>query len=235
MQAVKEIGQIGTELEALFCKDRNDLYYDFDHAINEALITTEVERDDICKQLMDVADGLPANPRPAHTRLRLCPLAKRLVDGFDDGHINYIDTKNLNSTEKATLAKSGGSFQFWKCEECKHEIRYYVRQSRCSTLLTTTESQKHACLTYRKALLAKSHLEQGRRSMQQYRYACLLCMAGGKDLRRDHTAFKNTKGLLDHLEEHHNERSLPEFFMRQLHFIEPAEQDIAGPCDLKFG
>jgi hypothetical protein len=231
---VTQICQIGVDLREFFSKDRQDPYYDVDHTVRQSVKSIERERDDLCANLTQVANRLPPPSALAQAGLRLCPSAKRLVDGQDDGYINYIDKHYLKHEQKALLSQSGGTFQYWKCPDCRMEIRFYVRQSQYSTLLTTRETRKCGKLDIREALLAKSHLDQRHRPTSHLRYACLVCMASGVDLQRDRTAFECARDLTRHLYEKHNERSLPDLIMRELHFVGPARREENVLYDLKF-
>jgi hypothetical protein len=233
-RTVTQICQIGVDLREFFSKDRQDPYYDVDHTVRQSVKSIEPDRDDLCADLATVANRLPPPSTPARAGLRLCPSAKRLVDGQDDGYINYIDKDNLTHTEKGLLSQSGGAFQYWKCPDCKLEIKFYIRQSQYSTLLTTRETRKCGKLTIREALLAKSHLDQRRKSTSHLKYACLICMANGADLQRDRTAFEFARGLTRHINEKHNERSLPDLIMRELRFVGQARREENVPYDLKF-
>jgi hypothetical protein len=234
MQTVTQICQIGVDLREFFSKDRQDPYYDVDHTVRQSVKSIERERDGLCASLANVANRLPPPSTPARTGLRLCPSAKRLVDGQDDGYINYIDKNFLTNMERELLLKSGGAFQYWKCPDCRLEIKFYVRQSQYSTLLTTRETRKCGKLTIREALLAKSHLDQRHRPTSHLRYACLICMANGENLHRDRTAFECGRDLTRHLHEKHNERSLPDLIMRELRFVGRATREENIPYDLKF-
>jgi hypothetical protein len=231
---VTKICQIGIVLREFFSKDRRDPYYDVDHTVRQSVISIERERDDLCADLANVANRLPLPSTPARTRLRLCPSTKRLVDGHDDGYINYIDKNYLTNMERELLLQSGGAFQYWKCPDCKLEIKFYVRQSQYSTLLTTRETRRCGRLTIREALLAKSHLDQRHRLTSHLRYACLICMANGENLQRDRTAFEYARDLTRHLHEKHDERSLPDLIMRELRFVGQATREENIPHDLKF-
>jgi hypothetical protein len=231
---VTKICQIGVDLREFFSKDRRDPYYDVDHTVRQSVISIERERDDLCTDLANAANRLPLPSTPARAGLRLCPSAKRLVDGQDDGYINYIDKNYLTNMERELLLQSGGAFQYWKCPDCRLEIKFYVRQSQYSTLLTTRETRKCGRLTIREALLAKSHLDQRHRPSLHLKYACLICMANGENLQRDRTAFEYTRDLTRHLHEKHNERSLPDLIMRELRFVGQATREENIPYDLKF-
>ena len=233
-QTVTQICQIGVDLREFFSKDRQDPYYDVDHTVRQSVKSIERERDGLCANLANVANRLPLPSTPARTGLRLCPSAKRLVDGQDDGYINYIDKNFLTNMERELLSQSGGAFQYWKCPDCRLEIKFYIRQSQCSTLLATRETRKCGKLTIREALLAKSHLDQRHRPTLHLRYACLICMANGENLRRDRTAFECGRDLTRHLHEKHNERSLPDLIMRELRFVGRAMREENIPYDLKF-
>lgn len=233
-QTVTQICQVGVDLREFFSKDRQDPYYDVDHTVRQSVKSIERERDGLCANLTNVANRLPSPSTPARTGLRLCPSAKRLVDGQDDGYINYIDKNFLTNMERELLLQSGGAFQYWKCPNCRLEIKFYVRQSQCSTLLTTRETRKCGKLTIREALLAKSHLDQRHRPSLHLRYGCLICMANGENLQRDRTAFECARDLTRHLHEKHNERSLPDVIMRELRFVGRATREENVPYDLKF-
>lgn len=226
------IGRIGTELEA-FCNSRGGPYFDFNNTVGRAVQSTEQERDEICKALIEVADALPQPARPPQKGPRLCPSAKRLVSSYDDGHVNYIATNFLAKDEKEMLKRSGGCFQYWKCAECQHETKYYVRESNCSTLLKTREQRSYGkgnASLYRAALLAKSHLDKSYKSM---RYACLLCMADGKE-HPDRMVFTDEKQLLSHLSKYHCRESLPDTLMRALRFANVTEPELETPPDFTF-
>lgn len=233
-QTVTQICQIGVNLREFFSKDRQDPYYDVDHTVRQSVKSIERERDDLCANLAEVANRLLPPSPPARTGLRLCPAAKRLVDGQDDGFINYIDKNFLTNEQKDLLSQSGGAFQYWKCPDCRLEIKFYIRKSQYSTLLTTRETRKCGKLTIREALLAKSHLDQRNRLTSHPRYACLICMANGADLQRDRTAFEHARDLTRHLNEKHNESSLPGLIMRELRFVGQATREENVLYDLKF-
>ena len=233
-QIVTQICQIGVDLREFFSKDRQDPYYDVDHTVRQSVKLIERERDDLCADLAKVANRLPPPLPPVRTGLRLCPSARRLVDGQDDGYINYIDRSYLTNEQKELLSQSGGTFQYWKCSDCRLEIKFYVRQSQYSTLLTTRETRKCGRLTIREALLAKSHLDQRHKSTSHPRYACLICVANGADLQRDRTAFEYARDLARHLNEKHNKRSLPDLIMRELRFVGQATREDNVLYDLKF-
>jgi hypothetical protein len=233
-RTVTQICQIGVHLREFFSKNRQDPYYDVDHTVRQSVKSIERERDDLCADLTRVVNRLPPPSTPARTGLRLCPSAKRLVDGQDDGYINYIDKNYLKNVEREILLQSGGAFQYWKCPDCKLEIKFYVRQSQYSTLLTTRETRKCGKLTIREALLAKSHLDQRHRPTSHPKYACLICMANGGNLQRNQTAFERARDLTRHLHERHNERSLPDLIMRELRFVGRAAREENILYDLKF-
>jgi hypothetical protein len=233
-QTVTQICQVGVDLKEFFSKDRQDPYYDVDHTVRQSVKSIERERDGLCANLANVANSLPLPSTPARTGLRLCPSAKRLVDGQDDGFINYIDKNYLTNVERELLLQSGGAFQYWKCPNCKLEIKFYVRQSQYSTLLTTRETRKCGKLTIREALLAKSHLDQRHRPASHLKYACLICLANGENLQRDRTAFECSRDLTRHLHEKHSERSLPDLIMRELRFVGRTTREENIPYDLKF-
>lgn len=235
VQAVTEIGAIGSELRQLFCGNRHDAHYDSDHTVRQSLNSTERECREIGIQLTDLANSFNPPTSPAPHGARLCVAARSLIDGHDDGHVNYIDTKFLTKNEKEKLWRQGGSFQYWKCSECGQEIKYYIRQSRTSMLLNTPEvCTFDSKLKYRKAMLAKSHLHKVHTSTANLTFACLLCLADGKDLHRGRTAFHDAENLLQHLGKHHNATSLPSLLMNELRFVGPSQTEGSSLYDLKF-
>jgi len=165
---------------------------------------------------------------------QLCYNALRLLEGEDEGVINYVDTKHLDGLEKGRLERKGGSYLLWNCLLCEFETKYYIRKARNAAIEHTedTITLPEADIRYRAVLLAKSHLH--RSSKQPLVFGCVLCLAQGRELVAKESGFKTEKELVHHIGKYHNIRDLPRIFMEKLHFSTATAHKPGDRYDLKF-
>jgi hypothetical protein len=161
-------------------------------------------------------------PFPTHGgRLSLCNSAKLLNSGTNNGILQHVQ---LRDADKRVIKRTGGSFQFWKCNLCDFRVRYHTTRCSSSNIETTDEIRRpgKGHISLRTVFLAKSHLHK--HPDQPLRYACLFCVGSGRRLEGGRTAFAKEDDLADHIDGHHHAESLPHLFMKKLYVASPDER-----------
>ena len=154
-------------------------------------------------------------------RIRLCNTAKLLNSGKNNG---VLGQATVRDEDKQFRKKYGGSFLVWKCNICKFGVKYHATQNNLSDIESTTEIRRpgQGHITLRAVFLARSHLHM--QEKQVLRYACLFCIGNGRRLEKGSTAFTKEDELANHVDRHHDAKSLPHLFMKKLYVAAPGER-----------
>ena len=122
--------------------------------------------------------------------------------------------------------RTDGHYKAWHCSHCRQVFTFYVK-SRYPTLedaiFPARVHQTGLQVKYRDMWCAKSHLANSAGA----KYACLLCLGQGRELKVGRNAFNDDINLALHLGMKHNSHSLPKVFMQRLHITKKSE-DEAG-------
>ena len=236
-QAVKEIAEAGAELHRLI-RACSDPHYDQDYhsSDTDSETSAQTRADALQHRLARALNNWIPPQQQSQSKFHLCRLAQRLVNGIDDGHINYIGKDYLSGPERKKLTQFGGAFQFWKCDECRREVKFYVKASRDSTLELTKETRRLGNVSYRAVLCAKSHLDRriGANSSLNSNFACPICLAQGKQLKITKNVYEAGEDLVRHMGRWHDETSLPALFMHELHFFRRGQCREGSRYDVLF-
>lgn len=139
--------------------------------------------------------------------LTLCKGAIQILNGDDNGEVDYVKDKELSAENDTYLRKNKGRYLWWKCTSCDFQIKFWVKRSATSTISLTEEIKSHPGLSvkYRSISLAKSHLfrKPPGRTLPSHKYGCTFCVAHGQRVEKGKTAFASGKDLAQHIRAQH--------------------------------